>query len=460
MSFDFNRFRIEDEPQPVDVAEQAELPAEKAEPFNFEDHRVHEEGMFGYSGRQTVRSGVRVLETIFGTPGDMIRPTFDISGEIADRIGVPESIQQAVRTGVKTTTPLMNPDLPTSGELKAMSSWLTSGFTDPRTQTEEFSDEVIQLGTALAIPAKNPLKFGNLARSLGKAFLAKSAGKLAKEYGAGEVGQLGAETGTLIVTSLLGNINPREAVRSAYDRARGSLRPNEIVDAKGMQSSLQNLDKELSKGLQTSSKTEVRSKISELTSKIQNGNIPADELIESYHDLNELMNGRNLWESLSKSGQKVLKRRYLQLKGAVNDGIKSLESQNPVFGKNWRAANAAHGVHQQTQWSKNAMHKALGEGQLGKTLGYKLLIGSAVGAPIAGAIGAAKTAGTAGILFGAEKIGQAMAQIAQDPTLRRHYMDAFNAMLKENSRAFASAVNKLNKGLKDQEGSGQRQSSL
>jgi hypothetical protein len=206
---------------------------------------------------------------------------------------------------------------------------------------------------------------------------------------------------------------------------------------------LDNLSKDLSKGIGTPTKKEVLSAVDELRSKTSGGAFPADELVESYHNLNERINSKKLFDELNSSERKLLKHRYDQFKNKLNGEIKNYGKDNPEFYDQWLKANQAYATIAKSQKVSNFLESNIGK--LPKHLAGTLAIELFLGYPrvAAGTLGGA----------GAIKTGELLYRIANSPKLREHYLNVIKESSKENLPAVIKNLNAMNKELnrKDQD---------
>jgi hypothetical protein len=436
---DLEKYRVQDD-QFQDVQQETFDPA-SFQPIDLDEYKmVADESTKESVIRGTVRSGARVLESILGIPGDLARLGSAASRKVTEKLGGEEEPNFVRKAGEKLLL-----TLPTSDELKVLTSWLTGGYTDPKTAKEELGDDIAGLASLLAVPAKDPRKLSNIFKSIGKAITAKGASKTAEELGAGPKTQIAAEIGTLFLMGLKGKAAPDQLIKDKYTKANSLIPEGSIANTKNLSRNLRDVRKELSKGISTPTKKEVISAINELDAKAATGAMEAEELIQSFRDLNERMTSKGLFDEISKSQVKNLKFRYGKVKNAVNESIDEFGKQNPEFLKEWKEANQAFATLQDSRKAANFISSRF------PSLPSKLATGLAIELFTAGVGPTVKTvAGIAG-LRAAFKGSEIFFRVTQNKTLAKHYAAALQAAVNENAPAFINSLNKLEEGLrKDQ----------
>lgn len=409
--------------------------------FNFDQYLADKpDSKFKEPLRHAARIGSRAAETVVGMPGDFVNFVKWIDSKVPK---LPDWIKNEPSWLQKKGRELVE-NLPTSQSLKEKMSELTEGYTDPQSSGEQFGDDIIGLATALTI-GKDPTKVKNLLGSLGKAVLAKSSGKGVELLGGAESAQAATELGTLFLTGLWNRPMADKYVANKYQKARASIPEKTMIDTSNLANDLSSLEADLSKGLSTATKNEVLSATRELKNKAMAGHMPMSEVLDSYHDINERMSSKKLFDELSTGERKKLKFRYDKLKTDVNNQIKEYGKYNPEFLSEWQEANQAYKTIEDSKRVSNFLSKnkqTLGKG-LGGSVAYQLLFHE----PSI----ALATVGAAGTSYGAVKIGELMYRISKSPTLRKHYMDVIKHSTAENLPATIKSLKLLDKEIeKDQ----------
>ena len=437
MTFNFDKYLVKDGSEFQEDIQETESMT-PVEPFNFDKYLVQEKGLPQEIGEEvarfSTRTASRIGETVAGMPGDVVQFTEWLNSKLPEVTSFLQGKQNFLQEKGKEL--LQN--LPSSQDLKEWTSEISSGYTDPQGAMEEFGDSVIELASALAI-GKDPTKIKNLLGAIGKATLAKGAAKGAEELGAEELGQFGTELGTLFLLSLTDKKAAGKYVSDKYTRARNLIPKNTMISTGALQKELKGIQSELSRGISTTTKSDVKAAIQDLEGKISGGAYPAEELIESFHDINERMNSKKLFDDLSKGERKKLKFRYDKFKDSITKEIDKYGKSNPEFVKEWKEANEGFGAIAKSQKVSRFIESKIGS--LPKHLVYGIGIELFTGHP--------KIALATAASFGAMKTGELLSRVAKSPTLRKHYLNVLREASQENFPAMVNELNKLDKGLKE-----------
>ena len=434
--FDFDRYLVKEkvDSKPLAVSED-----QSNEPFDFNKYIVKEPPSNSQEiGRHLARTGSRAGEAILGFPGDIIQFTKSLSEFLPKPPeflrGKPNPIQETVKKGLES--------IPTSEDLKSVSSYLTSGFTDPQGATEKLGDEITSLATVLVEPAKLVESFPKFLTTLGKAFgksaSAKGAGEAAKLVGASESQQNVAELGTLFLTGLMGKKTANAFVEDQYSKSRSLIPPGTKSDTKNLLSSLDSVEKELSKGISTPTKDQALKVLGDIKNKSASGLIETEELVQSFHDINEIMTSKKLYEELKASERKLLKHRMNKVKDVVSSEIGKYGKINPEFMKNWKNANESFAAIAKSRQVGDFIRSKLGS--FPKHLAGSIAMDLFLGHP--GTIPA--VLGGYGIL----KTGELLARVVKSPTLRNHYMKVLLEAGNENVPGMIKHLEAINKAAK------------
>lgn len=352
-------------------------------------------------GRHAARIGSRIAETIGGIPGD-----------------ISSLIQSGVITGLnKLTGHELSPEaheeikkqrLPTSKELKEFSEEKTSGFTKAQNETERFADEVAETAVGLL----GPMKFR---KALGVALGSGLAKEGFKTLGVGETSQEAAKLGTMLMLTAM---NPGGALKYAsnqYQKAQ-ALSKGASIQATNLRGNLENLKRDLQKGITTPSKNAVIRPIEDILDKVQNNKILVHDLTAAKRDLNTLMKDPELL---------TRERKLLKVVGKeIDTAIKPYERTNPAFSKAYRPANEIYGAVMQGTKAFDFIRKGLGS----KSLLATALAEVALGHPeyaiptVAGGLG----------VMGAARTADFFTRIAKSKELQNYYTKAISAAVKED----------------------------
>lgn len=353
------------------------------------------------AGRHAARIGSRIAETIGGIPGD-----------------VSSLIQSGVITGLKKLTghelssegyeEIKKQRLPTSSELKKFSEEKSGGFTKAKNEYEKIGDELAELTTSLI----GPIKFR---RALGIAAGAQSVKEGFKILGFGDKSQEAGKLGTMLMLTAL---NPKGALKYAGEQFNlaSQLSRGSSIQATNMRGHLENLLKDLQKGIKTPSKNAVIRPIEDILGKVNNNKILVHDLTAAKRDLNTLMKDPELLRR---------ERKLLKTVGKeIDTAIKPYEKINPAFSKAYRPANEIFGAVAEGTKAYDFMRKHLGgKTVLGATLGELALGHPEYIAP---------TIGTVGATLGIAKTTDFFVRLAKSRELKKYYSKALVSAMKED----------------------------
>jgi hypothetical protein len=392
---------------------------------------IQEETTPEYLLRGAARLGSRVLETGLGFPGDVIEMVKAFGEATGAKKDEPTYVQKFLQDVLNK--------LPTSQQLKEKSEAITKGYTAPQSEEERFFDEAVGLGTALAIPLKDPTKFTSLLKQMGKD-LPKSIAKAtaAKGVGAATEGMFesekagaAAELGSLFLMSMLPGSGVGKFISSKHQRARSLIPEGTMLKTEGLVKNLDLIEKDLSGILAGPTSEKVLPKVRELRSNLKGDVVEGDKLLDAYVAVNEHIADRNLFQGLDTGQRKLLRTKFDKLKSAIKGPLEDYGQHNKEFWKEWNEANRASAIKAQSDFVMNTIKKpSVAKAVTGTTLGY------VVGAPttVGAVVGAAAS----------HKVGQVLYRMAKDPSLRKHYSDfILNASI-DNLPAAVRSANKFN----------------
>src|SRR3990167_329016 len=221
-TFDLSVFRVKNPSLQETVIDESST--EPQEPLDLSAFKVKEPPTkFQEFQRHAARTGSRAVETIAGFPGDFVK----FSQYIGESLPKAPSFLEREPSFVQKAGKKALEYIPTSSELKDFSSYLTSGFTDPKSAGEELGDEITQLATILIQPSKAATGFSSLLKNIGtsvaKATAVKGAGKGAELFGADESTKSKVELGTLFLTGMFGKKTADKFVGEQYQEARSKI---------------------------------------------------------------------------------------------------------------------------------------------------------------------------------------------------------------------------------------------
>lgn len=439
--FDFSKYQVKQESLAKNQTQLPQnAPVESQEPFDFGKYKVKEPPtLLQEFGRHTARTGARMVESIAGFPGDVVGFVKYLGEKLPK---VPSFLESEPNIVQKAGQKVLS-SLPNTQELKELSGYLTSGFTDPQSATEELGDEISGLATMLISPSKATSGFSSLLKNIGSSFAkasaVKGAGKGAELLGASPTGKATTEGGMLFLTGLLGKKTAEKFIGEQYGKARSEIPVGTMIQTGNLNQALTKAEQQLAKGLTTNTKAEVLKPLSELKAKASTGVMEVDELVQSFHDINERMNSKKLFDELTTSERKLLKNRYSIVQDAVRDEIAQYGAHNPKFYKTWKDANQGYATIQNSKNVSNFIESKAGK--LPKHLAGSVALDLFLGHPL----GTTSVLGT----YAAVKSGELLARIAKSPILREHYMSVLIEASKENLPGMIKSLNELDKASKD-----------
>lgn len=384
------------------------------------------ESTLGYIGRTGARTLARAGESIAGLPGDIVS-------------GVTGLVNYGVNKLTGLQGPLEDIGLPTSeGIRKNVTQRLTGDYLEPQGSGEEFYDQIIGDAASLLVPLKGKVPF---AKAVGGA-LARSAIGNTAQWAAEKVTDsplvgVGAKIGAMALASTAGgrkelgnlkNQSYKDAFSKIPEKAKFNFNPEK--------QKLEKLANTISKGDRPDKKfiLERFQAIDNVSPEI--GRAGIKDMIDLKQDWNKYLSD----PSLSKSSRDSIK----QAVGIVNDGIKRYGLKNPEFFKPYQVAEELTGALQSTNYVQKvlAKHPALRD-KVNNPILQKFLWGGAfygVGhASIPALAGVGATALTA------KETAKAYQLLSRSPVAQRYYKDVIEATFKNDVKAIAKNLSKLDK---------------
>ncbi len=202
-----------------------------------------------------------------------------------------------------------------------------------------------------------------------------------------------------------------------------------------METRLNTLERTLNKGISTSTKNAVLKPIEELKSKIKDGKIAAEDLIEARFNVNELMGD----PELLKKGKNA----FPLLTSAINKSIKKSPDLSKDIKNNLIAADEAYGAFQQSRKASNFIKKNLPDKPL-----KSILLGAALEA-FAYPDAIIPTGAAALASVGAVKAYELMKRINANPTMRKYYLEMVKSASNENKTSLLKFIHKLDNELEE-----------
>lgn len=384
--------------------------------------------------RGRARGTSRILERLGGLPGDVASLIQSLSGRETEKF-----------------------PLPTSENLQKTSERLTGGYTKPKNEFEEKSDELLGDIASFMLPGAGGY---SIARNLGIPVAANLAKEGIKYSGGSDKGANGAKIGTMVILDLLSNRKGlglggvKKYINELFGASKSSIPSGTLTPVQNLSTSLQTLENTLNVGGSSASKAPTLKKISELQGKISNGMLDPKEFAGFRTSINELISEMGGWEvKLPKPIKESAIRNLNHLKGEViKAGEEYGKNQNPDFLKYWKSANEASAAYQQSNVIANFIEKHFGNKF--KSLSTKALFGLGAGAPIAASFsvpGTAAASGVAGGLAAGYNTYKIAHRVWKSPVLRNYYSKVLKASAKGNVSQMTQNMKLLDKKLSDEE---------
>lgn len=377
--------------------------------------------------RNIARGTSRIGETIAGLPGDILNFVIGMA-----------------KTPVEGKPP--QSIFPTSSSLKKKSEELTLGYTSPKNEEEERTDEVLQDIAGFMIPGGGAY---NLTRNIGIPVVANLAKEGVKYLGGDEKKQAYTKMGTMISLDLLNPGGARRYLSSLYDQSERMVPANAVTRARNLQNSVNRLTARLETGGSSPSKTQALTKLNEISETIMNGEIPVRELIEFRKSINEIKTSLKGFDVAMPAGVKRAAVRNLdQVNREVINTLNDYGRFNPEFGQLNRAANEGWAALEQSSKYSNYIEKTTKNIVKGHAVKTLFGVGAGVYAfpKIAGA-----AALTAAPVYTGLKSYEILHQVIRSPTLRRYYANVLYGAATRNASQVASNAKKLDEALEKED---------
>jgi RNA polymerase-interacting CarD/CdnL/TRCF family regulator len=232
--------------------------------------------------------------------------------------------------------------------------------------------------------------------------------------------------GMLFLTGMMGQKTADQYISEKYQQSKRAIPQGDIVPTNKLLNNLEKVEQELSKGVSTPTKNEVLIPLQELKAKASGGGMLTEDLVQSYHDINERLNAKKLFDELNKGERQVLRKRYDMLRDEVRNTIQDYGKGNPAFLKEWQEANQGYAAIAQSKKVSNFLdrHKGKIPSHLAATVAGELFFGYPQVA--------AATVGAAAGSFGLVKAGELLHRVIKSPVLRKHYLNVIQEASNEN----------------------------
>lgn len=369
------------------------------------------------STRIATQLAARGLETAIGLPGDITR----IAEAIYERNPVTKfpflekEVQQDKR----------KPFLPTSSEFREMSKRAHQEALEPQSRTEEIAGNIV--GDLILAP-------GSLTRKIAISTFGNLGQETAKEFGAGEKGQIGAKIAAGFLASRFGQKNVKDFYKEEFEAASRSIPKDALRSGKRIENFLEASQKNINQGGYAPWKTEINTQIDALKKNIKNGAVPVKAIDQAVKDINSHLRQVKI--------DPQAERWLMKLKTAAQHELKQYGKTNPEFIKHYQDANAAFSGFQQSRIASKYIDKIKDMGLL------KGISAGAIEFIVGGPEALAKTVAIGGATIGAAKQAEFIGRIFSNPILFKYYTQTLASAAKENSMQVLKNIQKFDEEFK------------
>lgn len=271
-----------------------------------------------------------------------------------------------------------------------------------------------------------------------QSFVASTVGQTIEEMGGGPGMQVAGELTSMILGARMGQPSIRQYNNSFWQGARESLQGGPIIQTGRLESNLQRLARDTSRGLpgQNSVKQTVLGMIEELEAKASSGHMEVQELMEAWSDINNKLASKGVWESLDKTGRADLNRRANQIKDVIDEEMRAYGQHNPAFYQNWRSALEGERVLHESRRVRNTIRDWFKNPAAKAAVGAGVYMAKQTMGPKAASIAAAAVGSGFGLMNAAEAAYRAFAS----PVLRQRYINMVHAAAQESAPALSKAI--------------------
>lgn len=389
------------------------------------------EGLAAKTLRNVARGGLTGAAAIGGLP-----ETF-ASGVESVRGLLPEGVQNVldfdplgVSAGLRSAAQF----LPSQETLMQPSKFIASklgmdGYFDAKNPVESFYDEVI---TDIAIFATPVGGAGmSMARAVGTSLFSNLSGELTQQITGSEGAGTAAKIGTMFLGGFTGKPSAKQFATELLNDAENVMADYRIA-ARPMRQELNRLERDIMKGANIKEKEPALDLIRQAKTKFATPSVEALEVRKFRKDVGRVFGRKGL--------DKLAKAELSEINVILDRNIKQIEKNVPGFSKMYEEGLDAFAAVEKGSKSANWLTQQAKKLKAPNPQTLALL--SVVKPGVVGAAGAGLSA-VSGL--------QVMQRVMQSPALRRHYLDLVRASATESSGPALKALNRLNKGLAEEE---------
>lgn len=400
------------------------LPSTLQPKQKIEEKFVSEEQVQKDIERNIARGTSRIGETLIGLPGDIYsfgKSLLDFDAETY---------------------------LPTQKSLQELSEKTTHGYTKPKNEFEEKTDEYLKDVASMALPgAKN---YGIL-RNFGIPLAGSLAKEGLKDMDLGDPAKAVVMIGLDLVSQRRGmGGGAKKYAGSLFEKQKQMIPEGKKFDTKNMQQSLNKVEEILKEGGERGSTAESLKKIGEIKNEISTGEADLKKIMAYRPSINELIDDLGGFDfKTSPKTRKAAIRNLQQVKNevinAVNEGGKDI----PGFTKLGQQANEAYSVYEKSNKISNFLQKHLGNIVKHSAAKSILGLGTAGGALLSPAV---LTGTKAAVTLAAPYYGfKILYRVLNSPTLAQYYGNILKGAASGNVGQVTRNAKSLDKALNQEE---------
>ena len=341
----------------------------------------------------------------------------------------------------------LDPDtyLPTSEKLQNVSENASLGYTKPKNEFEERMGEVVKDVASFALPGSGKYNF---VRNIGIPVVANLVKEGVKYAGGEKVGDA-AKIGTMIVLDLM-NLKGGGAKKFAgnlFNESEKLIPEGATLKSAKFEKSLFNLDKSLSSGGSAPSTEKALKKVSEIQSKMKNGEIEVKELIDFRKNINEIRSELGGFEvQLPKHIKQKAIANLDTVKKQVINALDEYGLMNKEFGKINKSANEAYAAYETSDKLARFIEKTV-KNTVKSPLAKSILGLSSIGGGVMYPAIAAKAGAVAAPLYVGYESYKVLHQVMNSPILRKFYGNILKGAASGNTAQVINNSKALDKEL-------------
>ena len=382
------------------------------------------ESLGAYAGRTGARTLARSAESIVGLPGDIANSLLGLTNY---------GIKKA--TGAESPLPQQIPILPTSqGIREKFTKPLTGKYLEPQSSGESFYDDIISDAATLLIPTKGKIPFKKaVLGALGRSTVGNTAQWATEEVTGSKLGGITAKIGSMALAGTVGGRKKLNEIKNnSYSEAFLNLPEKAIVNSKNLVNDVKKINQSIKKA--HPDKNFIQGILNDINPIIKNGKSNVADLITTKQNLN-----KHLLNKLTPESKKITK----NLVGKINETIEDYGKKNTNFYKPYKVGEELTTAMNSSNYVQDILSQSpLIQKSVKNPIVQHLLIGSAVQGlrylnfPKLAALGTG-----AGIMHEGARAYQLL---SKSSVARNAYKDLVQATLKNDTKAMAKHLSKLN----------------